>query len=453
MTTVQAADHQPPGIWQLAWPAIMLNLLHSLVSMVSIKMVASMGADAVAAVGIGNRFFIFNQAILTAITTGTVAMVARAWGSGDRREADRVVALSAAICLLAAAVMGALGYLGADRIAAEFGLEPAPARLAADFTRWLCLFNPFFGVAIALMAGLRAAGDTKTPLIVGGLMNVFNVALLITLVPRFGVRGAAIANGVAFFLASLVITLLWYRRRLAIRPARRQIFKGARTRLLFRIGFPTVIEQVAFNGGFVVFIWIITSTGTASLAAYNIGVQIMAFSWVVGMGFSIAASTLSGQHLGAGRRREATRAGWRVTALTIMAMSLMGLVFALFARPVAWLIIDDPAVVDLIVTFLYIFAIVQPFMAVEFGLAGALKGAGDTRFPLVVTFVALLGCRMIPAALFVSLDYPIAWIYGTLITDYVVRAIMLVWRYQTGRWQDVLPVRDEEVPEGALAPS
>jgi Na+-driven multidrug efflux pump len=196
------------GIWELAWPAILNNLLHSLVGLVGIKMVGSLGAGAVAAVTTGNRVFFILQALLMAVTAGTTALVARAWGAGDRDEAERVNRASMWVCLSISLVI---------TMARFFRLEEETLLLAATYIRWISLFNAAFALQFVLSVALRAAGDARTPLWIGALTNIANIILLYALVygrfgfPTLGVAGAAIAGGAAFAIGSLAIVYLWLR--------------------------------------------------------------------------------------------------------------------------------------------------------------------------------------------------------------------------------------------------
>jgi Na+-driven multidrug efflux pump len=119
-------------------------------------------------------------------------------------------------------------------------------------------------------------------------------------------------------------------------------------------------------------------------------------------------------------------------------MVLLGGAIIAAAGPIARFMIDDPEVVRLTVVFIYILGAVQPLMAVEFALGGALRGAGDTRFPFLAVLAGLLGVRCALAALFAWLGLPVEWIFAALIGDYVVKATMLTRRFRSGRWQGSL---------------
>lgn len=442
------------GIWPLAWPAVLTNLLHALVGLVDVKVVGHLGAPAVAAVTTGHRVFFVLQAVLMAVTTGTTALVARAWGRGDRDEAERVTRASLALCALFALGLTLPAVVFAAPIAGFFGLEPRAATLAATFLRVLAPFNVAFAAGFVVTTALRAAGDTRTPLWLGAFTNVLNVALLYGLVlgnfglPALGVAGAALANGLAFSGAAVVTLALWWHGRLALGRGPSGALRAARVRKLLRIGAPAALEQVVWQGGFVAFLRLVALYGTAAYAAYGIGVNILAFSFVVGFGFQVAASTLVGQHLGAGDPEEATRSGWRATGLAVAVMLAFGTTITLAARPIATFLIDDPEVVRLTVVFIRILGSVQALMAIEFTLGGALRGAGDTRFPLYVVMAGLLGARVLLAAFFVWQERGVTWIYGALIADYVVKATLMVWRFRSGRWRTALRDDDEPGPPG-----
>jgi Na+-driven multidrug efflux pump len=193
-----------------------------------------------------------------------------------------------------------------------------------------------------------------------------------------------------------------------------------------------------WQGGFILFLWIVSLYGTAPYAAYGIGVNILSFSFVVGFGFSIAASTLVGQHLGARDAEGAARSGWRATGSAVASMVVLGLGIVLVAEPIARFLLDDPEVVRRTVQFIWILGAVQPLMAIEFSLGGALRGAGDTRFPFFTVLAGLIGVRCVLAAVFAALGLDVAFVFAALIGDYIVKASMLTARFRSGRWRTVL---------------
>jgi putative MATE family efflux protein len=427
----------------LAWPTIAGNLLYSIVGLVNTKIVGSLGASAVAAVTAGHRMFFVLQAILMAITAGTTALVARAWGAGDRDEAERVTRASMWVCMGVAVAMAAIGLVFAEQLAGVFRLDEETIAEAASFIRWLSVFNVAFAIPFVLGTAVRAAGDTVTPLWIGAIINVVNVVLVYALVygslglPSLGVTGAAIATGLAFTAGAVIFLAMWLRGSLLVGVGPGGSLGRRRVAQLIRIGTPAGLEQLVWQGGFIAFLWIVALYGTAPYAAYGIGVNILSLSFVVGFGFSIAASTHVGQRLGARDPEGATRSGWHATRMAVLAMVGLGAAVALAAPFIARLMIDDAEVVRLTIVFIYILGTVQPLMAIEFTLGGSLRGAGDTRFPLITTLTGLVVVRVALAGLFAWLELSVEWVFGALIADYLIKAIMLVWRFRSGRWQRV----------------
>jgi Na+-driven multidrug efflux pump len=118
-------------------------------------------------------------------------------------------------------------------------------------------------------------------------------------------------------------------------------------------------------------------------------------------------------------------------------MVVLGGAIIVGARPLAEFMIDDPEVVRLTVVFIYILGAVQPLMAIEFTLGGALRGAGDTRFPLLTTLTGFVFVRASLAGLFVLAGLSVEWVFAALIADWIVKACMLTWRFRSGRWQTI----------------
>jgi putative MATE family efflux protein len=444
-------EERRPGIWQLAFPSILGNLSYTIVAMVQTKFVGELGAQSLAAVGAGQRVFFAMQAILMAVSVGTTALVARSWGAGDYREASRVTMASLVLAGAFALVVAMLGLLFARNIASVFGLDPQTLDMAAENIRWLCIFNVAFAVNFILSAALRASGDAWSPLWISGAVNLLNLPLLYALVlgnwgfPRLGVAGAAISVGLSFSAGAGLLLWFWTRNKFRVKHVGGGWWRRKRLRQLLDIGYPAALEQGVFQVGFFIFLMLIGNFyGTEAFAAYNIGVNLLMVCMTVGFGFSIAGSTLVGQHLGANDHAAASRSGWRSLWLAMFAMGALGLLVIAFAWELASFFLgDEPLTVQYTVQFMYLLGSMMPLMAIEFALGGALRGAGDTRFPLIATFLGLIGMRCGLAVLATYLQLPVFWVYAALVGDYMLKGGMLVWRFRSGRWRTV--VRTEEM--------
>lgn len=445
------AETRRPGIWQLAFPSILGNLSYTVVAMVQTKFVGELGAQALAAVGAGQRVFFAMQAILMAVSVGTTALVARSWGAGDYREASRVTMASLVLAGTFALVVALLGLLFAREVASVFGLDPLTLDMAAANIRWLCVFNLAFAINFILSAALRASGDAWSPLWISGFVNVLNLPLLYALVlgnwgaPKLGVAGAAISIGVSFTAGALLLMGLWVKNKFRVKHVGGGWWRRRRLKQLLDIGYPAAVEQGVFQIGFFIFLMLIGNFyGTEAFAAYNIGVNLLMVCMTVGFGFSIAGSTLVGQHLGANDHGGASRSGWRSMWLAVLTMGGLGLVTIYYAQPLATFFLgNEPLTIAYTVQFIYILGSMMPLLAVEFAIGGALRGAGDTRFPLMATFLGLIGMRCGLAALATWLKMPVFWVYAALVGDYLLKGALLVWRFHNGRWRTV--VRTEEM--------
>ena len=446
MVAVDSAEQERPGIWSLAFPSILANLLYTVVAMVQTKFVGELGSDAVAAVAAGQRVFFALQAVMMAISAGTTALVARAWGANDPEEASRVTMASLVVGAVLGLGLTVPGVLAAGPVASIFGLDEHTVGLAADNIRWMSVFNAAFAVNFILGSALRAAGDAWSPLWIGAGVNVVNIPLLYLLVfgrygfPEMGVAGAAVAGGVAFTIGGIVMVVMWFKQCFRLKYVSNRWFRKERLRRLFHIGYPAGAEMVVFQVGFFVFLMLIGNFyGTEAFAAYNVGGNILMVCMVVGFGFSIAGSTLAGQYLGANDHAGAVRSGWTSLAYAVISMGSIGMVVIYFAETIAVFFLgDESTTVRHTVHMIYLLGAMTPLLAIDFAIGGALRGAGDTRFPLVATFVGLIGARCGLAATFTYLEWPVIWVYGAMIGDILVKGAMLLWRFRSGRWKTVV---------------
>ena len=430
-------------------PSIVSNLMFSMVAMVQTKFVGSMGAPAVAAVGAGQRVFFALQALLMAIGVGTTALVARSWGAGQREEASRITSASLMFGGLVGLVLMIFGMLFSHQIAEIFGLDENAAQLASRNIFWLAAFIIGFAIDIILSSALRAAGNAWTPLLFGLAVNAINLPLLYAFIfgnwgaPRMGAAGAPFASGLSFVLCGAVLVVLWMRQKLTIKFYPGDIFKKARYQRLLHIGYPVALEQLVLQFGFFLFMSLIGHYyGTEAFAAYNVGVNMLNAAMVVGYGFSIAGATLVGQHLGAGDVEGAARSGWRACSMAVGAMSLIGFLIVINASGLARFFLgSDEIAVQRTTEFTYIMGAMLPLLGVDMAIGGSLRGAGDTRFPLMTSFLGLIGVRCALAATFASFHLPVVWVYSSIIGDYMLKGSMLIWRFKSGHWKHALAKR------------
>jgi putative MATE family efflux protein len=447
LSTVKAAV--PTSIWKLAVPTIIGNVIYALAAMAQTRFVGTLGPQAVAAVGVSQRVFFAVQAVLIAISVGASALIARAWGAGDRREAAHV--LTAAMVLTGALSLVAtiLALVFAESIAASFGLDASTSIEATRNVRWFALFMLGLASNIIMLAALRATADVWIPLLFVIIVNVMTVVMLYIFIfgafgaPRMDSAGAPFASGLSYTIGGAVLLAAWWRQRLSIAFDVSEWRQRERYWRLFHIAYPTGIEQIIMQGGLFVFLSLIGhSYGKDAFAAYTVGINLLNVAIVVGFGFSIAGATLVGQHLGAGNFKAARRSGWRSLSFAAGSMALLAVVPAVFAEELARFFLgEEEQAVRYTVQFTYILALMLPLLGVEFAIGGSLRGAGDTRFPLMTTILGIVFARIGLTLVIVRLGLPVMWAYSVMVVEYLFKATLLILRFRSGRWQHALAGR------------
>ena len=431
---------------RLAWPVIAENLLQTLLGVVDMIMIAHLGAAAVAGVGAALQVIWLLGASFAAIMVGTTVLIAHAIGAGDRRQADRVIKQSLLLALLLAAVLGVVGSLYAERIIALMGAEPEVAKAGGTYLR-IILQMVFFMIAMFVVsAALRGAGDTQTPMKVTALINGIHVLIAYGLIfgnfglPRLGVAGSAWAASLSRVTGTVILLAVLMRGRAPITLRGRDGWRPDLhlIRRLFHVGLPSMIEQTLLSGGMLLYGVLVIHMGTKIYAAQRITFQVISLSFMPGIGFAMAATTLVGQSLGARKPEQAERATWRATFSALTWMSTIGFLAALFARWILRLFSDDPEIIRIGAEALRVIALSQPPQAFAQVLAGALRGAGDTRYPMWLTMAGIWLVRLPLAYLFGPvLGLSLAMIYVSNVIDGTLRAILAYERFRRGRWKEI----------------
>src|SRR5512143_655886 len=238
-------------IWALAWPVIITFLLESLVGLIDTLMVARLGAAAVAAVGVGAQVLSAVSVAMTAVGTGTLALVARHVGAQQRGDAEQVLwqSILAAFGLSIVCIIPVVAF--APAVVRAFGVTPEVVGLGAAFIRLVMLSIPQSAVLFVIGSALRAAGDTRTPLLIGFTVNVINIVGNYVLIfgklglPALGVRGSAAATALALTTGAVLGLVLLVRGRLVLRLRQQWLRpRGRIIRRVLAIGYPAAGEQI-----------------------------------------------------------------------------------------------------------------------------------------------------------------------------------------------------------------
>ncbi len=383
------------------------------------------------------------------VTVGSTALVARLVGAGDLRDARRVLHQSALLALALGVFGTAAGLTFLEPVLAALQLHGPAALFAADYLRPLLYQLPLQMFAAAGIACLAGAGDTRTGLWVLGGVAVLNVPLAwlffhgAGFVPALGFQGIAVGTAATQALSGVVVFAVLLRGRygLRLRLSRLRPHFGLLARLL-RVSVPAAIDSLSMQVGYLWFLSLVNRLGDTQAAAHGVAVTWEALGYQSGAAFGTAAITVVGQCLGAGRPDRAERGGWVAFALGGSLMALIGALFYALAVPMFTLFCPHPsqeAIVAAGVPALRLIAFGMPALASCMILAWALRGAGDTRAPMLFTWVGFFGVR-IPLAYAltrpeVGLGLLGAWL--AMFADVQVRGLCVLARFVSGRWKGI----------------
>jgi putative MATE family efflux protein len=426
-------------VFNLAWPVIGENFLQTMLGIVDTFIVAKLGAEAIAGVGAALQFMFFVIATLSAVSVGSSVLVAQAVGGRRLAQANVLAKQSLVWSVIISIPLALLGLFAADRLILIFGMEPAVNEIGAAYLRVTMGTVVVLSLQLLGSGVLRGAGNSRTPMLVTAAANVVNIVLAYALVfghfglPALGAVGSAWATFLArTFGLGLLLFALWrgsngvtIRGRVDWRPA----FNTARG--ILRIGVPAALEQLLTSTAFLFLTIVVAHMGTLALAAHRIAFNALSLSFLPGFGFALAATALVGQSIGARQPQDGRAVARIATTWAVVWMAAMGVVFFLFGEPIMRLFSDDPTVIALGAAGLRALALTQPFWAILFVQAGALRGTGDTRFPFFANTVSiwcavLLAWGLVQMAATASL----ALVWSAFLVVAPINAALLLWRFR-----------------------
>lgn len=441
--TIQDARHD---VLHLAWPAVVEQLLIQLFSMVDMMMVGGVGPAAIAAIGLTNQPIFLTMAAFMALNVGTTALVARFIGAGNVAEANTAARQSLIIIAVLGVLATAILYFSAEPLVLFMGAQSDSVGYAVTYLQVIALGFIPQTIGMSVTAMLRGSGDTRTPMRYNIIANTVNVVGNILLIngylgfPRWGVFGAALATTIGRVVGMFLALHAISNGKSILRISLKDKF-APRLDLIQRIvkvGAPAMLEQVIMRFGMIVYARIVADLGTMVYAAHQIGMNIMGLSFTPGMGFGMAATSLVGRSLGRKRPDWAETYGWQTRRIGNMVAAFMGVVFFFGGGFLASLYTDDPLVIKNAANALKIIALVQTLQSTQFILAGALRGAGDTRWPLISTLVGVVFVRVALATWFVKgLGWGLLGAWLATAIDQCTRSTFIYIRYKSGRWKAV----------------
>ncbi|MBN2384879.1 MATE family efflux transporter [bacterium] len=448
-------DRLERQVFILAWPTMLAMVLQTLFSLIDAFWVGKLGAEALAAVS-GASFILWAiYSVCHISATGITALVARYCGA-DRMDLAR---LSGSLGLLVSALIGiAVGLVGIGSMTPLFRIMDLPievAVLARQYLGYYLAGIPLAFIYMGLESIFRASGDTKTPMGILAMTLIANAVLDPLLIfgylgfPILGVRGAAIATIMSYGLGLVISHPILKRRALLPRLFSREwlVVDFSLVWSIIRIGSPVAISGVSFSLIYILLTRVISHFGTASLAALGMGHRLEGIAYLASVGFAIAASTLVGQNLGAGKPDRAERAAWLATLYGSIAMGVFALIAVFFAPQIIALFINDQEVIILGSQYLYIIACCEVFLAFEIILEGAFSGAGDTLPPMLIS-IPLTALRF-PVAYLCAITWGMGLlsVWWAISLSTLLKGIISAYWFYRGKWKTRKISRDKpELP-------
>lgn len=425
-------------MFSLAVPVVLSSFLQRSVGIVDIFLVGGLGASAIAAVGVAQIMVFVVMSASWGINVGVTVLVSQLWGADRKEEAGKAAYQAMLIALLAAIVITLVGHLAGWKVAGLLGANEQVQQILYSYSKIIFTFI-LFTISINVLSGImHGAGDTRTPLYAVLIVNILHVVVAYPLIygklglPALGVKGAAIAIAVSECLGAAFLFARSLKRRYIV-PSRK--LEMRLTTMTIKLGWPIFVDRLLQNAGSMVFAKVILLYGTAVYAAHQVGLAIEAISFMPGYGIAVAAATMVGQNLGAGRPADARLSAYEANRLAVILMAGMGFVFFFFPYVLLRLFTNDPDVIRYGILYMKIVAFAQVPLAITMVLTGSLRGAGDTGFIMFATLAGMWLVRLPVTALLATVFHaPIRYVWSVMIVDWLVRMGLLSWRYRKERW-------------------
>lgn len=437
----------PRQVFALAlWP-LLEQTLSFLVGFVDTMLAGRLSVDAARAIGVAAYILWAINLIQMALGVGSTAIISRAIGARHRGLAHAVLGQSLTLAVIAGCVTMLTLYTFAPQLASFISLEGDSLAFATLFLRTVCFATPLSGLLFVGAACLRGSGDVVTPFRVMVVVNLVNVATsgLLVFGPAplggHGIAGIAMGTLVAWTLGGTLMAtaLLRHWGGLKLHWRRLTLDRALAARIL-RLAIPNFLDSLGTWVGQFLVLWVVGKVGvkfpeTPAVAAHIVTVRVEAISYLPGTAMGIAAATLCGQYLGLGdpvRARQAVRLCWYIG---MGIMGVMGLVFVAIPEVLMRVMTDKPVLLEAAAPLLRICGPIEVFFATHIILSMAMRGAGDTRVPMLLGYFCVY-CVRLPLAwlLGLHLGLGIRGVWYALCGELVLRGLIFHARFRQGGW-------------------
>lgn len=439
-------------IWTLAWPTMVEQTMQTLVQYIDTAMVGVLGTDATAAVGATSTVSWLIGGTVLAMGVGFLSYIAKAFGAKDYENAKRAVAQAMMVTVVVGVFLTILTTAISGFVPVWMQVDERVQSTASIY--FFILYLPMLPRTASMIFGtvLRAAGDTRTPMKIGILMNCINILLNFLLIyptrtmtilgfsftmpgAGLGVIGAAVASAIAFTEGGIHITIRLWKHPL-ISPKGKS-FRPDLEILgpCMKVAFPNMLQRFGTSLGYVTFASMINALGAVSTAAHTIANTVESAFYIPGFGMEAAASTLAGNAYGANERKTMNELAKTMTFIEICLMIGSGTALFLLAKPLMGIFSTSEEVIALGSRVLRMVAVSEPFFGVTIIAEGLLLGVGKTRTPFVYNILGMWCVRILGTFIctkFLSLGLISAW--ACMIAHNIFLFILYGFTLLRGTW-------------------
>ena len=446
-------------IWTLAWPTMLEQLMQTAVQYIDTAMVGSLGTQATAAVGSTSTIAWLVGSTIEAISIGFLAFISQSLGANNEKAAKHAVSQAAFMVfvvgsLLTVVVLGVSPY-----VPIWMQVDPSIQQMASMY--FFILYTPLLFRASSIIFGtvLRAAGDTRSPMKIGILVNVVNIVLnFIFIYPTrsismfgmsftvygvgMGVLGAAVASAISYTIGGILIAYVVY-----MHP--RVSFKGESLKPdmqilkpCMKVAFPNMLQRFGTCLGYVAFASIINSIGELSTAAHTIANTVESAFYIPGYGMEIAAATLVGNAYGAKDEEKMKDVTRMFIPLEVGLMIVSGALLFIFAPSLMRIFSKSSDVIALGTTVLRMVAVSEPFYGFSIIVEGFMQGVGNTKIPFVYNVVGMWCVRIVGTFICVhyfGLGLISAW--ACMIAHNMLIFVLYLYSYISRHWNPLYKER------------
>ncbi|MBB6478769.1 MATE family efflux transporter [Spirochaeta isovalerica] len=428
-------------VLSLALPVMGTQIANTMVQLVDTMFIGRIDALSLGAVALTGTLIWNIQMISEGFATGLTATIARRIGEKEAVKASEFLRTGLIATLFVSFIFLPLIQLGFNGL---FGFIQMPSDLypfASSYFKTFMVFLPSIYGLTAIQAAFNACGETRTTMKVSLAMNLINIVLDWAMIfghlgfEPMGIAGAAYASGISFTFGFLILLLISSRREWS--PFKKsKLFSYSHLKLIIKIGIPSLISNMAMGiSQMAVMVLAVTPLGSLSLGAFNIVMKLASLSFMPGFGFAIAASTGTGQSLGAGEPEKAKAITRLAVFYCTVVMAIISIAYYTIPDLLIGLFSTDISIVSMTRSALRIYALFAVFLAPAMVFSGTIRGAGDTRYAMIVMIISRFLLRLPAAWLFgIVLKGGLSGVWLAMCLDFLVRGIVMWIRFRGGKW-------------------